>query len=600
MDKRGHGAHRLPRLLRQDDGRDVRISREHHRVHRRPPNPLQDLGGTHTHLAAAFKILEEHNLKVNLEKCEFGQDSVNYLGHVISEKGATPGHDKTEAIRRAQPPATVRSVKSFIGLCNFFRAYIRDFSAVAAPLLNLTRGNSKWKGGELPPAAMAAFKDLQKQLVQQPCLAFPTSDGEFQLYTDASGGVNGSEGALGAALTQVQGGEKRMIAYASRRLKKHEKNYSAYLLEKAAIVYAVEHFGHLLKGRSFAVFTDHRPITALSNTHKKTFNRLEQLLLEYSFDIRYIPGRDNTVADFLSREGWIQPDTHDGMGISALDSSTLRIATAQHKDPLCIKMRQALAANQKKDMCRRMQLQDVSDTHGVLRVALKARKGAPPGKATRVLAPKVLRPFLIKQGHDAAIAGHGGIFKTKERIAAEFWWPRMVEDVAEHIRACDACNAARQHTRQHDSGITPLPQPARPNDRVHIDLFGPLRNEDDQQRFIMVITDAFSKIVRLQSIPDKTATTVAEAVMQGWITIYGVPKTIVSDQGREFCNKLLKGIWELLQVEHKTTSPVSPEGECPGRGVQQDDGSVPHHDDRLLRQDDQGMGVDAWTAHAGP
>ena len=102
------------------------------------------------HLATAFRILQEHNLKVNLEKCEFGKKSVSYLGHVITENGATPGIDKTEAIRRAEPPTTTRAVKSFIGLCNFFRAYIRDFSAEAAPLLNLTRKDSKWKGGDLP------------------------------------------------------------------------------------------------------------------------------------------------------------------------------------------------------------------------------------------------------------------------------------------------------------------------------------------------------------------------------------------------------------------------------------------------------------------
>ena len=157
------------------------------------------------HLAAAFTVLDRHNLKANLDKCEFGKDSVSYLGHVISGEGASPGIDKTKAIREAQPPTTVRAVKSFIGLCNFFRAYIQDFSSVAAPLLNLTRKTSLWKGGDLPPDAATAFKDLQTQLVKRPCLAFPTSTGEFQLYTDASGGIDGKEGALGRLSRKSKG-----------------------------------------------------------------------------------------------------------------------------------------------------------------------------------------------------------------------------------------------------------------------------------------------------------------------------------------------------------------------------------------------------------
>ena len=163
-------------------------------------------------------------------------------------------------------------------------------------------------------------------------------------------------------------------------------------------MYAIEHFGHLLKGRRFAVFTDHRPITALSKVHKKTFCRLPQLMLEFSFNIQYIPGRDNTVADFLSREGWIQADQNDGMGVAALDVSQLRIAAAQKKDPLCIAAWAAIKDNQKAKLCAKMQILDITDDKGMLRVSVKPRQGFPPGKATRGLAPEILRPFLIKTG----------------------------------------------------------------------------------------------------------------------------------------------------------------------------------------------------------
>ena len=112
-------------------------------------------------------------------------------------------------------------------------------------------------------------------------------------------------------------------------------------------MFGVEHFRQYLLGRKFAVFTDHKPITALSKVHQKTFSRFSETLLDYNFDIRYVPGKDNTVADFLSRSGWIEADRVDGLGVAPLDDGHQRIALAQEKDDLCQELRGATTTVQK-------------------------------------------------------------------------------------------------------------------------------------------------------------------------------------------------------------------------------------------------------------
>jgi hypothetical protein len=509
------------------------------------------------HLDTAFKLLVKNNLKVNLQKCEFGKAEVAYLGHTITGKGVRPGEDKTKAIRAAVAPTTTKQVKSFAGLCNYFRSYIKDFSQVAAPLFALTRQDSEWKKGPLPAEARHAFLKLKGQLTSRPVMAFPTSDGEFHLYVDAAGGVDGGEGGLGAALFQIQKTQKRLIAYASRRLQTHEKNYSAFLLEKAAAVYGIDHFAHLLRGRKFSLFTDHRPLTKLSTTHTKTLNRLQQKLLEFDFEIKYVPGGDNTVADFLSRSVGAEADHNDGVGAAALDDGPQRIRIAQTQDEECRTILRDLAKKKTPKIGERW-ISEFRIRQDVIRVVLKPRKGFPPGKPDRIFAPKSMRPTLIKQGHDAIIAGHGGTFKTKERIAEQFWWPSMEADVAEHVKKCGPCNMADTRNPTTDTGLTPLPQPRNPNERVHIDLFGPLVGSDKKSKFVFVATDAFTKIVRLAVIPDKSAPVVAQAITDNWINIFGVMAVAVTDQGLEFNNKLQAAIWKILDVDHKTTTPYHP------------------------------------------
>ncbi len=128
---------------------------------------------------------------------------MSYLGFTLMPEGIKPGKNKLKAIQNAKAPANVKTIRSFVGLCNFFRTHIKDFVVIAAPLFKLTQKDSGYKGGPLPEAAMDAFITLRKQLISEPVMAFPRLDQQYALIMDAATGTADTPGGLRAILTQV-------------------------------------------------------------------------------------------------------------------------------------------------------------------------------------------------------------------------------------------------------------------------------------------------------------------------------------------------------------------------------------------------------------
>ena len=255
-----------------------------------------------THLRQTFQRLRRHSLKINLAKCNFLAKEVQYLGHTLTPAGVRPGRDKTAAMKEVQPPRTMKQLRAFLGAANFFRGYIPSFAAMAAPLHRLTRQDSGWRRGNMPRAEVQSFIELRNAICCRPTLAYPTRSGLFHLYTDGAAGEGETKGGLGVMLTQVQDKQEKPIGFASRQLLPHEENYTAFLLELTAAVFGIEFFSDHLKGRHFVLHVDHKPLTSFNAHHTKTKNRLEMLMQEHSFTIHHIPGKENAVADFLSRQ----------------------------------------------------------------------------------------------------------------------------------------------------------------------------------------------------------------------------------------------------------------------------------------------------------
>ena len=516
-----------------------------------------------THLAllqVVFNRLRATGLKANLSKCHFGSPNVAYLGFQLTPQGVLPGSDKLAAVSQAKPPKDVHQIRQFLGLVNFFRSHVRNFSMIASPLTQLTRKDTLWRGGQLPPAAYNAFSELKQILCSEPLVVYPRPDRPFALIVDAAAGVTKvnskgertfrQEGGLGAILCQPDHtGQLHVVAYASRALSEHEKNYSPFLLEMLACTWGIDHFEVYLKGRKFVIYSDHRPLEKLSCVHDKTLNRLKQKMNEYDFIIQYKKGSEMP-ADFLSRNVLeeIQIFTPELPALQNSDEfARALIVFLQHKQ-LPANKQQASYIQRVAPSCF---LED-----GILWRRLR-RHDAPARSVLVVPAAKV--DDLIHETHGALLAGHEGVTKTKERLLQSYFWPNMDKDIARHIQACQRCQARRKDVHPKQNLLTPLPQCTELNQRVHMDLFGPLKTSSQGKKFVLCLTDAFTKYAVMVAIDNKEAPTVAKSIFENWVCKFGTPLEFVSDNGREFCNNFAKELYALLKIKHSTTTPYWPQ-----------------------------------------
>ena len=510
---------------------------------------------------AHLKTLEElmlrfrkYGLKINVDKTIFAAAEVQYLGYTLRDGKISPSKDKAEAVKNFPEPRSPRSIREFVGLTNYFRNLVENYARKAAPLIRLTTAAAKWDGGELDAKARAAFLELKKDLATEPVITLPKKDRAFIIYTDAALGDRNNPGGLGAMLVQVDElGTEHTISFASRALKQHEKNYSAYLLEKAGVVWAIDYWSYYLIGQRFTVRSDHRPLETLGSVHKKTLDRLTEQMLEYDFAIEYKEGKLNVVADALSRNAVI-------CSLWAADEDEHSIEVAQREDDETTMIREYLL-NKKlpedtKDRDRTKGIAQHCSMEAGLVWHTPTRKGFRNKKL--LFVPKIMRKQIMDDAHARPEAGHGGRHRTSERCRLSFWWPNMDNDCAEMVRHCETCQLARAK-REPPANLQPLPRALYPNNRVHIDLFGELRTTESGKRYICVITDAYTKWTEVVGIADKSAETIARALMERWLVRFSGMDILVSDQGKEFCNQIVSEVCKIWSIDKRRTSPFHPE-----------------------------------------
>ena len=523
------------------------------------------------HLRQVFERFAEYNLKLNPEKCSFFAEKLDYLGYELTTQGLRPGADKIAVVRDFKPPTTKKEIQSFIGLCQYFRRSLKNFSIVSQHLTSLTSKKSGWKGGELPPEALAAFNWFKTRLCSRPLVRYPNFAKPFILSTDAATGDAARQvpGGLGAVLTQVDDqGKEYVVSYASRGLKSFEKNYSAYLLELSAACWGIEHFSVYLKGTRFTLRVDHRPLTTLSAVHKKTLNNLQLLMLTYDFVLEYRPGKEMVLPDFCSRHPPESADDSppvprpvsaieipaphflDVFGYSAEDLRKL-----QDVDQDIALIKQFLHTKQMPKQAKnvavllRLAKQAILNEHQLLFIVERHADGAP---APKLYVPPALHNEFLRSAH-AGLNGHAGVTSTHARLRESCYWPTMLNDVRTFILHCTTCQHARENTQRTLAPLGELDAVDRPWVRVHMDLFGPLKSTGSN-KFVLVLTDAFSKYVELVPIPNKEKETVAEAFWARWICRFGVPIQLISDRGLEFSNSVINQLSTRLGVDKRLTT----------------------------------------------
>ena len=248
-----------------------------------------------------LKALHKNGLKISPKKCQLFKTDLQYMGNTIFIRNervcVRPLRSQIQAIQKLEPPTTIKGCRSFVGMVNFVSLFCLELQKLLKPIYDLTRKGRQFIWGN---EQQQAFDEIKRRLQRPPVLHLPNRHGHFQLYSDTS------KFATGSALYQIQNGQPRLIAYASKRMPEAAKNYSITELEMCGLAMNIATFLHLLKKVDFDAIVDHLTITHIMRSKAEPattrIKRLLELLSPYSFNLYYIKGKDMVLSDFLSRQ----------------------------------------------------------------------------------------------------------------------------------------------------------------------------------------------------------------------------------------------------------------------------------------------------------
>ncbi|KAJ9547942.1 hypothetical protein OSB04_020485 [Centaurea solstitialis] len=487
------------------------------------------------HLRLILELLKAEKLYAKFSKCEFWIREVHFLGHVVNKEGIHVDPAKIEAIKKWEAPKTPTEIQQFLGLAGYYRRFIANFSKITQPLTALTQKDKKFNWGEKQEEA---FQLLKHKLCNAPILALPEGTDNFVVYCDAS------HQGLGCVLMQ----NEKVIAYASRQLKVHEKNYTTHDLELGAVVFALKIWRHYLYGTKCTIFTDHKSLQHILD--QKMLNmrqrRWVELLSDYDCEIKYHPGKANVVVDALSRKERVKPTRTRAMGVIVQTSLKSQILEAQ---------REALKAdNLKKETLYKMEKEFEEKTDGVRYFKDK------------IWIPKVdqLRTMIMDEAHQSKYSIHPGSDKMYKGLKEHYWWPGIKKDIATYVSKCLTC-ARIKAEHQKPSGL--LQQPEIPEwkwERISMNFVTKLPKTKKGHDWIWVIVDRLTKSAQFLPIRESfsidrlTQLYVNEIVMR-----HGVPISIISDRDSRFTSRFWQSLQEALgtSVDLSTTYHPQTDGQ---------------------------------------
>lgn len=479
------------------------------------------------HVHEVFQLLRQHQLAVKFKKCEFGQEELEYLGHIISSVGVKVDRAKIATMLDWPQPTTVTELRGFLGLTGYYRKFVRNYGIIARPLTNLLR-----KGQfACSPEAEEAFKNLKTTLTTTPTLAMPDFSIPFVIQTDASG-----EG-IGAVLSQ----NDRPIAFMSRTLGVSKQSWSTYAREMLAIVIAIRVWRPYIIGRRFIIQTDQRSLRYLLEQRILTPEQQKWMakLVGYDYEITFKPGKSNGAADALSR-------VH---GSPTLDA---------------IFILQSSIWNNLREMTK-------TDPY-LLRVGKLAETN--PGRPyewknglicyhNRVIIPpsSPLMGQLLREHHDTPMGGHSGVLRTYRCLARQYYWPGMHRIVREFVASCEVCQKAKTSSLSPAGLLQPLPIPSQVWEDISLDLIDGLPRSETHTS-LMVVVDRLTKSAHLIPLTHPyAAKTVAAKFISNVMKLHGVPRSIVSDRDLIFVSLFWKVFWKLSGTQLRMSTAYHPQSD---------------------------------------
>ena len=493
------------------------------------------------HLYAVLNRIRECGLTLNGKKCQFRLPKLTFFGHDLSRSGVQPSEEKVAAIRNAEPQ-NPSEVRSFLGLVQYSSKFLPDFAEVAEPLRKLTRTDKRFVWGTAQRDSFAKLKEL---ISRAETLAYFQQDSMTRIVADA--GPSG----LGAVLVQLQGDSWRVIAYASRNLTDVERRYSQTEKEALALVWACERFNLYVFGREFELETDHKPLECIYGKTSKPSARIERWVLRlqgYDYNVVYRPGKAN-IADALSRLNQTTPcdvsgDKIDFVKMVALEStpsalSAKQVELASEKDPELISVRQYVTTGDW-SKCKLPHYLGVKDELCVLGYLVL--------RGDRLVIPQSMRDDVLRLAHE----GHQGIVKTKNRLRAKVWWPKMDAAAEKLCRSCHGCQVVGELCAPEP--MQRVEPPTGPWQDVALDLMGPLPTGES----LLVVVDYYSRFYEVGILRSTTVDKVID-FLGPVFTRYGYPFSVKSDNGPQFVSQVFKDFLVEHGIEHRTSPPLWPQ-----------------------------------------
>ncbi|KAA0052401.1 pol protein [Cucumis melo var. makuwa] len=461
------------------------------------------------HLHQVLETLRANKLYAKFSKCEFWLKKVTFLGHVVSSEGVSVDPAKIETVTNWPRPSTVSEIRSFLGLVDYYRRFVEDFSRIASPMTQLTRKGTPFVWS---PACDSSFQELKQKLVTAPVLTVPDGSRSFVIYSDAS------KKGLDCVLMQ----QGKVVAYASRQLKSHEQNYPTHDLELAAVVFALKIWRHYLYGEKIQIYTDHKSLKYFFTQKELNMRqrRWLELVKDYDCEILYHPDFERAEIAVSVREV-----TSQLAQLSVQPTLRQKIIVAQLNDPYLVEKRRLLETEQGEDI-------SISSDHGLM---FEGR--------LCVSEDSAVKTELLTEAHSSPFTMHPGSTKMYQDLRSVYWWRNMKREVADFVSRCLVCQHVKA-SRQRPAGLLqPLSVPGWKWESVSMDFITGLPKTLKGYTVIWVVVDKLTKSAHF--VPEKstyTASKWGQFYMTEIVRLHGVPVSIISDRDTRFTSKFWKGL----------------------------------------------------------
>ena len=484
--------------------------------------------GCLTRLKTVFQRFRAAGITINLDKSQFFQEELEYLGHFISNGYIKPNQKKVEALNHINQPKTVHDIRSVLGMVGYFQSFIPYYSKIVLPITALLKERKEKNSPIEWTNTCQRALDQCITALKKATLTIPLENDEFKVHTDAS------EFAIGGVLLVKRNESWQPVHFVSKKLSGSQLNWPIREKEAYAIIHCLSKFDSLIRSRHFIVATDNQSLKWLFEAPSGKLARWAVLLSEYDMEIEWCKGSSNVVADFLSRHIDFPDPVKDYMCYN------LTVDT----NPSIISISTILNAylTEPKPVGRGYIFNgDLIYYNGLLWV--------PPKLRTRVIAACHLLPPYC----------HPGTKRTAKNILKVFNWPYLHRDVGEYIQSCLTC----QRLRRSDKPLSSYPH--NPLDGpfavLHIDFWS--CTYQGQSYTVLTMIDAFTRWAEAEVMKTHVAEEVASAILKNWICRFGCPRRLVSDNEMVFNSSVLTKLHAALGVHHISTVPYRPQGNAP-------------------------------------